>query len=70
MIAKSSFLAYYLFAGCTLACTVVIAFFMFETKGQSLEEIERKYSADRAKKSARHQPTAGFRLRRLGVIEV
>ena len=69
MIANSSFLAYYLFAGCTLACTVVIAFFMFETRGQSLEEIERKYSADRREKSAR-PTTANFRLCRLRMNEV
>jgi len=36
--------AYFLFGGCTAIATVVSFFYMAETKGKSLAEIERKYS--------------------------
>ena len=65
LIARSSFGAYYFFASATLLCTVVCAVFMSETKGQSLEVIEQRYSE--ARSSAVASWTEGFRLRRLRV---
>ena len=43
-LATSSFGAYYFFTFSTLFCTVMCAFCMIETKGHSLEFIERKYT--------------------------
>ncbi|ORY62213.1 sugar transport protein [Pseudomassariella vexata] len=43
-IATSSFGAYYFFAFSTLLCTVVCAVLMVETKGHSLEVIEKQYA--------------------------
>ncbi|POS71586.1 sugar transport protein [Diaporthe helianthi] len=53
MIEKSSFAAYYFFAGCTLICTVVCALYMVETKGQTLEVIEQRYTDEQANSTAR-----------------
>ncbi|KAI5863325.1 sugar transport protein [Durotheca rogersii] len=41
LISQSSFGAYFLFVSCTALCTVSIIVFMPETKGHSLETIER-----------------------------
>lgn len=43
LLAKSTFAAYFLFAGCSFVLTVMVCLFMFETKGHSLEEIEKRY---------------------------
>jgi hypothetical protein len=43
LLDKSSFGAYYLFAGCSLATTIMVVLFMSETKGYSLEEIEKRH---------------------------
>lgn len=66
LIAKSTFGAYYFFAFSTLLCTVMIAMFMYETKGHSLELIEQRYLENRAKATGRWA-VEGFRLRRLRV---
>jgi hypothetical protein len=52
LLAASSFAAYYIFAGCTLVCTIVVAFKMAETRGFSLEAIELQY-ADKSARSSR-----------------
>ncbi|KAI2988360.1 transcriptional regulator family: Fungal Specific TF [Aspergillus niger] len=41
LLAKSSCAAYFLFGGCTALTIVVCGFWMPETKGRSLEEVER-----------------------------
>ncbi|GAM34228.1 hypothetical protein TCE0_015f01672 [Talaromyces pinophilus] len=43
LLAKSAPSAYFLFGGCTAIATVVSFFYMVETKGQSLAEIERVF---------------------------
>ena len=43
LLAKSSFGAYFLFAGCTLLTSIVCFIFMAETKGKSLDEIEEAF---------------------------
>jgi hypothetical protein len=43
-LATSAFGAYYFFAIMSLLGAVMCAFFMFETKGHSLEFIEQKYA--------------------------
>lgn len=43
LISKSTFGAYYLFAFCSLLTTIVVAIFMVETRGHSLEAIEQRY---------------------------
>lgn len=53
MIDKSSFAAYYFFAGCTFICTVVCALYMFETKGHTLEVIEQRYLDEKASSTGR-----------------
>ena len=68
LIEKSTFGAYYFFAFSTLLCTVMIAMFMFETRGHSLERIEQRYLENRAKATGRWA-IDGFRLRRLRVTE-
>lgn len=52
LLAASSCAAYYIFAGCTLVCTVVVAFKMVETRGFSLEAIELQY-VDKSARSSR-----------------
>ncbi|KAJ3574935.1 hypothetical protein NPX13_g4207 [Xylaria arbuscula] len=68
-VATSTFGAYYFFAFATLLCTIVSAIYMFETKGRTLENIEKRYSE---KQALRRQamstgrwslPIGGFRLR-------
>ncbi|KAI1425799.1 sugar transport protein [Xylaria sp. FL1777] len=68
-IATSTFGAYYFFAFATLLCTIISAIYMFETKGRTLESIEKRYSE---KQALRRQtmstgrwslPIRGFRLR-------
>ena len=44
LLARSSFAIYYLFGGC-LSLTVIVCFFwMPETKGRSLESIDRSFA--------------------------
>ncbi len=43
LLAKSSYGAYFLFGGCTLFTAMVCFVFMPETKGKSLDEIERAF---------------------------
>ncbi|KAK5632680.1 hypothetical protein RRF57_008394 [Xylaria bambusicola] len=68
-VATSTFGAYYFFAFATFLCTVVSALYMFETKGRTLESIEKRCSE---KQAMRRQtlsigrwslPVRGFRLR-------
>ncbi|KAM5344204.1 hypothetical protein ACJ41O_012741 [Fusarium nematophilum] len=58
LISKSTFGAYYLFAFCSLFCTVMVCIFMFETKGYSLEEIEKRY-AEQSDKTVAVNPVGG-----------
>ncbi|KAI3340658.1 sugar transport protein [Ustulina deusta] len=69
-IATSTFGAYYFFAFATLLCTVVSAIYMFETKGRTLESIEKRYSEKQASRRQQSMstgrwslPIRGFRLR-------
>ncbi|KAI0593132.1 sugar transport protein [Biscogniauxia sp. FL1348] len=65
-IATSSFGAYYFFAFCTMFCTLMSALFMFETKGRTLESIEKKYSEKQARGKGRWKLSSlGFRIRRI-----
>ncbi|KAI1333847.1 sugar transport protein [Xylariaceae sp. FL0016] len=68
-ISTSTYGAYYFFAFCTLFCTLVSAIFMFETKGRTLENIEKRYSERQAASSTGRWrlPGQGFRLRRVHV---
>jgi sugar porter (SP) family MFS transporter len=68
LIAKSVFGAYYFFAGCTLFCTVFIALFMQETRGQSLEAIEQTFMENSSRATGRWN-VHGFRLRRIRVAQ-
>ncbi|KAL8825940.1 MAG: hypothetical protein Q9191_004106 [Dirinaria sp. TL-2023a] len=43
MLANSTYGAYFLFGGCTLITAIVCFFFMPETKGKSLDEIEEAF---------------------------
>ncbi|KAJ5953541.1 hypothetical protein N7454_000437 [Penicillium verhagenii] len=52
LLAKSSYGAYFLFGGCSIATAGVAAVFMHETKGKSLEEIEETFKPKSAKKSS------------------
>ncbi|KAI1412247.1 general substrate transporter [Hypoxylon sp. FL1857] len=71
LIDKSTFGAYYFFAFSTILSTVVVAMFMFETKGRSLEVIEATYLQNTARSTGRWgAATPGFRLRRIGINEV
>ncbi|KAF7587667.1 hypothetical protein BBP40_006878 [Aspergillus hancockii] len=45
LLSKSSFGAYFLFGGCTLATALICAVFMPETKGRSLDEIEEAFKS-------------------------
>jgi Na+/melibiose symporter-like transporter len=47
LLDKSSSAAYFLFGGCCALTTVVCFFFMIETKGMSLDEIERAFHQER-----------------------
>lgn len=62
MIDKSSFAAYYFFAGCTLICTVVCALYMVETKGHTLEVIEQRYLDEKSNSTGRWT-LEGFKLK-------
>lgn len=62
MIDKSSFAAYYFFAGCTMICTVVCALYMVETKGHTLEVIEQRYMDEKANSTGRWT-FEGFKLK-------
>lgn len=44
LLSKSTFAAYFLFGGCCALTTVICFFFMVETKGKSLDEIETTYA--------------------------
>ncbi|KAI3397843.1 hypothetical protein diail_10244 [Diaporthe ilicicola] len=48
MIDKSSFAAYYFFAGSAFICTTVCALYMSETRGHTLEVIEQRYLDEKA----------------------
>lgn len=50
LLSASSYAAYFLFGGLALVGTVGIAFFMVETRGATLEEIEDAYNTKRAAK--------------------
>ncbi|KAJ5642959.1 MFS sugar transporter [Penicillium longicatenatum] len=52
LLSKSSYGAYFLFGGCSLVTAGVAALFMHETKGKSLEEIEKTFKPKSARKSA------------------
>ncbi|KAJ5263875.1 hypothetical protein N7478_011480 [Penicillium angulare] len=43
LLSKSSYGAYFLFGGCSIATAAIAAVFMHETKGRSLEEIEATF---------------------------
>ncbi|KAH8589615.1 general substrate transporter [Bisporella sp. PMI_857] len=58
LLAKSSSGAYFLFGGCCALTTVVCYFFMIETKGKSLHEIERAFS----QKAAEGQEPVGVKM--------
>lgn len=62
MIDRSSFAAYYFFAGCTFICTVVCTLYMFETKGHTLEVIEQRYLDEKANSTGRWT-FEGFKLK-------
>jgi MFS family permease len=47
LLDKSSFAVYFLFGSCCALTTVVCFFFMIETKGKSLDEIERAFNRER-----------------------
>ncbi|KAK1593905.1 hexose transporter [Colletotrichum navitas] len=64
LLSKSTFGAYFLFAGCSLVCTVVVAVVMVETRGHSLEAIEKRYSERKATATGRWKMTE-LRPRRL-----
>ncbi|TEA18448.1 High-affinity glucose transporter [Colletotrichum sidae] len=64
LIAKSTFGAYYLFAFCSLFCTVVVALVMVETRGHSLEAIEKRYLEKKALATGKWQ-MEGIRMRRV-----
>jgi DNA-directed RNA polymerase III subunit RPC2 len=51
LLSKSSFGVYFLFGGCSMTTAVVCAFFMPETKGRSLDDIEDAFGS----RSARHR---------------
>lgn len=64
MISTTSFGAYFLFAGCTLLCTIVIFLFMFETRGHSLEHIEKRYAQRKAMVATGKWNVEGLKLKR------
>lgn len=47
LLAKSSYGAYFLFGGCAILTSIVGFFFMHETKGRSLDEIEAAFRRKR-----------------------
>ncbi|KAF4816062.1 putative metabolite transport protein YwtG [Colletotrichum siamense] len=57
LLSVSSFGAYFLFAGCSLFCTVVVAFYMVETRGHSLEAIEKRYTEKKVTTAAKKGET-------------
>ncbi|KAI0128225.1 general substrate transporter [Hypoxylon sp. NC0597] len=71
LIEKSIFGAYYFFAFSTMLATAVVAMFMFETKGRSLEVIEASYIQNTARSTGRWGVVATeFKLRRVRVNEI
>lgn len=46
LLAESSYGAYFLFGGCTLITAVVCIFWMPETRGKSLDEIETSFGVE------------------------
>lgn len=64
LIAESSFGAYYLFAFASLFCTLMVAMFMVETRGHSLEEIEQTYNENKSRVASRRTMDC-LRLRRV-----
>lgn len=59
LLAKSSFGAYFLFGACSVLTALVCATFMHETKGRSLDEIERAFE----RKTTGRKPAIGILLR-------
>ncbi|KAL5333479.1 hypothetical protein BJX70DRAFT_403521 [Aspergillus crustosus] len=53
LLSKTSFGAYFLFGGCSLITAAVCAFYMPETKGRSLDEIEEAFKTRTAAASSR-----------------
>jgi hypothetical protein len=47
LLSKSSSAAYFLFGGCTIITVFICYFFMPETKGKSLEAIEKSFATQR-----------------------
>ncbi|KAK0377180.1 hypothetical protein CLIM01_05434 [Colletotrichum limetticola] len=64
LLSKSTFGAYFLFAGCSFVCTVVVALVMVETRGHSLEAIEKRYTENKALATGRWK-MEGLRPRRV-----
>ncbi|KAF6814004.1 MFS sugar transporter (hexose transporter), partial [Colletotrichum plurivorum] len=67
LISKSTFGAYYLFAFCSLLTTIVVAIFMVETRGHSLEAIEQRYLDDQATPSG-DEKKEGFRAKVRAIV--
>lgn len=67
LIANSAFGAYFLFAGCSLLCTLACAVFMFETRGHTLEDIEQRQQESTARIITGRLNASHFRLRRIHV---
>ncbi|KAJ9157969.1 Sugar transport protein [Pleurostoma richardsiae] len=71
LIARSTYGAYYFFAFSTMLATVVVALFMSETKGRSLEVIEATYLEDASRSTGRWNAAMagfkGFKMRRIRV---
>ncbi|KOS20406.1 Hexose transporter 2 [Escovopsis weberi] len=63
-LSQASYGAYYMFAGCSLLCTVVIVLYMVETKGYSLETIEQRYN-ERASNATGSSAVRWFKLKGL-----
>jgi hypothetical protein len=69
LISTSSFSVYFFFGGCTLVATVMIALFMQETRGHSLESLEQRYLENSARSTGRWARD-GFKLRRIHVAQI
>lgn len=61
-IDRTTFGAYYFFAGSAFVCTVACFLYMFETKGHTLEVIEQRYTDAKANSTGRWT-MEGFKMR-------